>query len=730
MSKNKYIEKYFSNHPDKKINTYFRDKASFFLSRNCITDCFYVKKDALKIQFSDKLEFRNKPIVEDGKTVGHVRLAEAYQTINRKGSFLCKGVKKLKHKKVVKKWRKKDVKIRRSFLPWSSDIVLKINNNHLHVLIKCREIIPDSLSINEIINESIPESFSSHEISTGIEETDDKNSELNAAENSREKEEIEPINISYSSDVEEKTDEISDQTANISDKVEEPQTVYAPPSKQPELTKPTGEKKADITSGKLYVNYIPTNPFKNVDPWKYPVVKLPKKDSIIRTPRSGKIELRGYKEAIFQNVLTDIFDDLIISGEHRIATGNSTRPYEPDISIITDNFEQNVFIDIEIDEPYAGISRKALHLIGEDDIRDIYFNDRGWIVIRFTEKQIHEQEFSCLKFIAEVIKAQIPEFAIPSSIDAYDIPKQEPQWDLLQAQKWARENYRENYLNHKFGPIDIPEDDQDTSLTQDEANQELEVISTPIITHVDSTNNLSVEHERDKRIQFDPDEHIYLVDGIKATSVTELVECFFPTFNTPYWAERKAPEYGISPDELIEQWRIKGETAANKGSLLHEQIEKHFQNGESFSTQEFQMFLDFMDQHGNHINPFRTEWRVFDENYMIAGTADLLSKNIDGSFDLYDWKRSKKVVYSDGQLQLTNYNYGFGPLSNLSDNTYNKYVVQQNLYQYILEKHYGIKISNRYLVVIHPNYEAFFRLEISEKPDLVNEVLSAYKYRI
>jgi hypothetical protein len=100
-------------------------------------------------------------------------------------------------------------------------------------------------------------------------------------------------------------------------------------------------------------------------------------------------------------------------------------------------------------------------------------------------------------------------------------------------------------------------------------------------------------------------------------------------------------------------------------------------------TEEFHLFENFVAEH-DHIKPFRTEWRIFDEEYHIAGTIDLISENGNG-YEMYDWKRSKKVISPfNGELIKDNqWQCGVGQLADIADTSYNRYCLQQSLYKYI-----------------------------------------------
>ena len=176
-------------------------------------------------------------------------------------------------------------------------------------------------------------------------------------------------------------------------------------------------------------------------------------------------------------------------------------------------------------------------------------------------------------------------------------------------------------------------------------------------------------------------------------------------------------------DLIAKEWRERGEKSAQEGTYLHEQIENFYLEQEYNRTEEFHLFENFVNEN-NHIKPYRTEWRIFDEQYHIAGTIDLISENVNG-YEMYDWKRSKKVVNSfNGQpIKNNQWQKGVGQLSDTEDTSYNRYCLQQSLYKYILEKNYGIKISNMYLIVLYPEYNNYFKVEVPYLKDKVEYIL-------
>jgi hypothetical protein len=489
--------------------------------------------------------------------------------------------------------------------------------------------------------------------------------------------------------------------------IEKQKTVPAPqpiPSKNEQLESTVKEIE--------FVDYQ-ISQFDNTD--SYPILRTPDKGCVIRTHRFGKSKRRGYKEEIFQNSVQKYFGDLFhILGNVRLNTGKETRPFEPDIAIIGKNSHKDIRIDIEIDEPYSGINRQPIHCKGEDDMRDIYFTDRGWIVVRFSEYQVHTQELECLKYIANLIKKIDANYIIPTSLNSILAIEKEKLWDIVQAQKWEREKYREKYLGIEFGIVPDNTDTIEQDFSEQELKEEQLVQSTTIGVSDENKKigfNKTNYQERDKRIAFYPENHLYKIDNIPALSVTTIISKFFPEFDTEYWATVKASELGMSPKEVAAQWKETGEKAAQQGTFLHEQIEKYYLQQQYQQTEEFHLFKQFVNEH-NHLKPYRSEWRIFDEDYHIAGTIDLITEN-HGVFEIYDWKRSEKVVNIYGKpITENSFQCGVGKLKEIPDTKFNRYSLQQSLYRYILERKYNLKISKMYLIVLHPKYEQYYKVEV------------------
>ena len=224
-------------------------------------------------------------------------------------------------------------------------------------------------------------------------------------------------------------------------------------------------------------------------------------------------------------------------------------------------------------------------------------------------------------------------------------------------------------------------------------------------------------HDRDSRIFFDESNHNYTIDKkIKATSVTQLIHKFFPEFDKEYWANKESIKTGKSKSEILKGWEELGEKARNLGTELHEQIENYYNKLEYNKSRELEKFFNFHSKHiENKYKPYRTEWRVFDEDKNIAGTIDMVYEKDNGELFIFDWKRSKKIINSDGSVEKNNpFENGLEGLSHLPSSDYVKYCLQQNIYKNILEKKYEKKISSMNLLILHPHFENYHIVQVED----------------
>lgn len=501
-----------------------------------------------------------------------------------------------------------------------------------------------------------------------------------------------------------------------------------------------------------HVDYFTPHSVQNKSNKIYPVIKYPKYGNIVFPYRRKAIARRGFSEANFQNYLQDIFKecDLLILGDCNILPVEDNRPFEPDIAIICKK-HPSIRIDIEIDEPYAALTRNPIHYIGcGDDFRDTLLNNIGWIVIRFTEYQVCSNSKGCAALIAQVLHQIYPSTFLPIDLLSYPTPKEVERWTEIQAKVMAIENIREKYLNHKFGIIEN-EKLEISDIKQTEKEKICAQMVTPLVFDTCSTNKNytkgeSTFHVRDTYIQFYPQEHIYLYNGQKLfIPVSSVISCFFKPFDSYYWAEYKARQRNVPQGQVLEEWDAKGTCSRDVGTFMHQQIENYYKGlpyKQEFSfnyegkyvhieeqitlDHEYAQFMEFSKNH--NFKPFRTEWTIYDEELEIAGTIDMIHKRGD-VFDIYDWKRSHRIVdFMGNPITVNNYGEkGLGELNQIEDTPYWHYCIQQNLYCYILEKKYNIKIGKMYLIVFCDNINKYNKLEVPRMEESIASIIKACK---
>lgn len=501
-----------------------------------------------------------------------------------------------------------------------------------------------------------------------------------------------------------------------------------------------------------YVDYLMPSVVQDKNNWKYPVTKYPEDGCVVFPYRRKAIARRGFCEAKFQNYLQDTFRgcDLLIIGDCNILPVEDNRPFEPDIAIICKK-HPSIRIDIEIDEPYAAFTRKPIHHIGcGDDFRDALLNNIGWIVIRFTEYQVFSNPKECAALIAQVLHYIQPSMALPTDFLSCSTPKEIERWTEIEAKVMASENTREKYLNHEFGIVDN-EKLEIADITQTEKEKVCAQRMKPLMleTHHRENNNKlkeSVFFERDIHIQFYPQEHIYLYNGQEQfIPVSNVISCFFKPFDSYYWSEYKANQRNVSQGQILEEWDAKGACSRDVGTFMHQQIENYYKGlpyqqefffkyegkyvyiEEQISLElEYMQFIEFL---GNHkFKPFKTEWAIYDDELKIAGTIDMIHKRGD-VFDIYDWKRSHRIVDFWGEpIAVNNYgDKGLGELNQIEDTPYWHYCIQQNLYRYILERNYDIIIEKMYLVVFCDDTNEYRKLEVPRMDKAINSIVKACK---
>ena len=475
----------------------------------------------------------------------------------------------------------------------------------------------------------------------------------------------------------------------------------------------------------LRIKFIPNNHFDQKGQYMYPVVKMPKSNALLKLPRTGRSNQKGYKEKAFFNFIKQNISEIEMTNNVHMLIPNFNKPYEPDIVLFDKNL--NLYIDIEIDEPYDGYYRYPTHFIDpedeikKDNIRDLFFTESGWIVVRFTEKQVHFQPYECIEYLKNVLNS-----IYNRNFVNHTSCQKENQWEYNKCIQWQKAFYREKYLGiERFKKQNV--------ITEIEID----------VAEIESIENVIQRTKKfnfdawNSSIAFDEESHKYLhpkdeTGNAEYISVTTLIERFFP-FDLQRYIERKAKEENRTEEDVFDEYILIRDEAAEKGTYLHNQIENYLKN-KSYEKdlKEFKFFMDFYNKEikSRSLIFYDAEKRIFSDKYNVAGTIDCLFKKTNADeYVMIDWKRSKKLII-DGMPRIFGFGYALSELNSLDNSSFNRYCLQQNIYRHIVAIEYGMQISSMKLVVLHENYSTYHIVDvpIMEKETVI--ILNSLKEKI
>ncbi len=238
-------------------------------------------------------------------------------------------------------------------------------------------------------------------------------------------------------------------------------------------------------------------------------------------------------------------------------------------------------------------------------------------------------------------------------------------------------------------------------------------------------------HPRDNKIVFIENTHKYLIENInpdEVISVTTFIHSYFPVFesekviekmrNSENFDDSKYAE--MTDQEIIKLWSDESKKSSKLGTDMHKDIENFYntEKNPQLISKEFEYFLNFNNYITESCDIYRTEWSIYIEEVKLAGQLDALFKlkNSD-EFLLCDWKRSKEIK------MFNKFEKGLSCLSHLDNCNFIHYSIQLNMYKYILEKYYDIKVSKMIIVILHPNNSDYKMIEIQNMSKEIQDMI-------
>lgn len=210
---------------------------------------------------------------------------------------------------------------------------------------------------------------------------------------------------------------------------------------------------------------------------------------------------------------------------------------------------------------------------------------------------------------------------------------------------------------------------------------------------------------------FDEPSHVYKYSGEKFDSVTTFIKNFKEPFNSEYWAGVKAAERGISKQEILNEWKQKGDYAGELGTDVHKWIED-FWSGlnpaypeHPEKIQRIQKFESIYESKLHLFTPIKSEVKVFSKKWRLAGTMDELFAFYDKKEKRFkvvvgDWKTNKEFKTPD--TRSGTFKKLLRPFNDLYENHLSEYSIQLSLYRLILAES-GIETDSGFLCHIGPD---------------------------
>ena len=214
------------------------------------------------------------------------------------------------------------------------------------------------------------------------------------------------------------------------------------------------------------------------DALKNGIKKACNRDGVVLNDDESDIK-EGPGETFFHSYLLSLCSHgFEVYSKCKVAAGKSF--FYPDFALID---EYNLCYDIEIDEPYSLGDKTPIHYLqyieftsdyqSIDFGRNSFFTEKGWVVIRFSERQVYEDPIACVQYILDIQKS-MEKNLISSGVDFPDTMIDQ-KWTEDESIEFARRHYRDSYINS-------------TNIQDDEITYSLDSKTRDISAEEDMTN--------------------------------------------------------------------------------------------------------------------------------------------------------------------------------------------------------------------------------------------------
>lgn len=251
------------------------------------------------------------------------------------------------------------------------------------------------------------------------------------------------------------------------------------------------------------------------------------------------------------------------------------------------------------------------------------------------------------------------------------------------------------------------------------------------------------ELEKFNFVVYHDEPHVYYLNGKKADlSATKLISKFKKPFDSDYWSKKKAEEEGITQEEMLARWKLKGDISCEKGTAVHEYVENRLANkvfpyphtkikslfeGADPVKEKFDTIVPLVEQFITDIRgrmiSIASELVIGDLEYNLGGMIDQVFYNKkSGKIELWDWKTNEKID-SDSRYTFN------APISHVPSSKLEEYSLQLSLYKHIIEKNTNLEIGDCYLTWFNENNQSYKVFKCHDYSKEVIDMIAAYRGR-
>ena len=201
-------------------------------------------------------------------------------------------------------------------------------------------------------------------------------------------------------------------------------------------------------------------------------------------------------------------------------------------------------------------------------------------------------------------------------------------------------------------------------------------------------------------------------------SATTLIGKFKKPFDVEAISKRIAEREGVSPEEIKRRWKKINNDSKEYGQTIHGIVEEY--NKTKTIVDGYEDLIKSYNKLGvlSEQDELLVEEKVFNHEYKLAGTADIIRIEDGGGFSVFDLKTNKKF-----NLYNTYSEYLMNPLSHLTSCEYTTYGLQLSLYAFMFQCMTGRKVNQLGVFYYDRKHDAFTYYPVPYMKTDVKEML-------